>query len=425
MNAHDEAIRLLWDAKPEEALHLLEGLAGSADALNDRAAALYALGEKEKALALLDEALTLDPDHGAAMLNSKYIRAAVPASQSRHKVLEDWGAPAGPEPTVSVIMRTYNRTDFIKEAIKSVLCQTRSDFEVVVVNDGGTRGCEEIIKRLGGGKIRYVYIEHCGAPFAFNAGLAHARGKYITYLDDDDIFYPDHIELLAGYLDKHPETSVVYAYAYRAAQKFDGKEWRVTKRDLLSFEPVDRSKLLRSNRLSVLNLMHRREIIEEIGGFNEALEVAMDWEMWIRMTARYKLERIEKVTAEYRMRPGAAQLTAKVLRQRHHDNIVIFLHRLFPLTSYMPDSPAYKKALKILGQMARRYPQMLDIIDLRYITGRPRKMYPLFHAMGKGLIGEGYREAAAASFRAAIAMSPWEPKLYFAWIQAALGANKR
>jgi len=425
--SHEKAVRLLWEGRSEEAVALLESLPSSPDVLNDRAVALYMSGRGEEALELVGKALEADPTHGAAILNAKYMRAAIEAAlcPSKHKVLEDRGPPPGPEPAVSVIMPTYNRVDFIEEAIGSVLAQTRSDFEIVVVNDGGTRDCEEIIKRVGADRVRYIYIEHAGLSTALNAGIAHSRGRYIAYLDDDDVYYPDHIEALADYLDERPEAKVAYSHAKRATQVKEGRSWRVARRDVVNREPFDRKRLLRSNRLAVLNVMHRRELVDEIGGFNEALDAGMDWEMWIRMSASHEFHRIDRMTSEYRVRSNASQMTAHVLKMRASDNTVAFLHRLLPLTSRMPEIPGYSFALKFFGRLAKKYPETIKAVDLRYLTDKPQKAYPLFYTMGKALAGMGRHEAAAASFMAAVRVAPWEPKLYFAWAKTVIKGSGR
>jgi len=187
------------------------------------------------------------------------------------------------------------------------------------------------------------------------------------------------------------------------------------KRDVIYREPFDRKKLLRSNRLAVLNVMHRKQVVEEIGTFNEFFTRSMDWEMWIRMSGRYHFYRIDKVTGEYRIRGGKHQLSSSTSLHRYFDNIAIFIHKLSMIVSFRPENPDYEKAMAAMGKVSSNFPETLDAVDLRYLTDRPQKMYPLFYTLGKVLEKEGKNAAARAAYRAAAQISLWEPKLYFAW----------
>lgn len=423
---HEIATRYLWEGKAAEAVSILDGLPETPDVLNDRAVSLYMLNEKDIAINILDRALDMKPDHGPAQLNSKYMRIVQPHAPSRYRVLEDWGAPPGPAPAISVIMPHYNRAEFLEEAVRSALDQTRSDLEIVIANDGGNRDCEAIIENIGLEKIRYLYIEHGGQSVALNAALAHARGRYIAYLDDDDIYYPKHVETLAEYLDARPDAMVAFAHAVRAEQTFSNGKWIVTERKIVNREPYNRERMLRSNRMTAPHVvMHRREAIDAVGGFHEGLMAAKDWDLWLRIGAQYEFHRVDEVTSEHRIRTtGETQITARVMRQRHYDNFIIYLHKITPITSLMPGNASYNRAMRIFGGLALRHPEALDAIDLRYLRSRPKKWYPMFYAMGKGLLGEGLRDAAKDTFLAAAAAAPWEPKMYLAYAKAAMGVKR-
>jgi radical SAM protein with 4Fe4S-binding SPASM domain len=126
---------------------------------------------------------------------------------------------AGKTPLVSVIVPTHNRPEMLVEALQSVLNQTFQDFEILVVNDAGA-DVRQVVEALNGsGKI--TYLEHDtnrGLGAARNTGIQHARGKYIAYLDDDDRFYPEHLETLANFLESS-HYLVAYTDAYQAHQR--------------------------------------------------------------------------------------------------------------------------------------------------------------------------------------------------------------
>lgn len=112
------------------------------------------------------------------------------------------------EPMVSVIIPTYNRSGFLIEAIESVLAQTYDDIEIVIVDDGSTDDTKEKLKPYQD-KIEYVYIENGGPARARNVGMTMARGKYISFLDSDDLYYPYKIKTQVDFLEDHADVDLV------------------------------------------------------------------------------------------------------------------------------------------------------------------------------------------------------------------------
>ena len=111
---------------------------------------------------------------------------------------------------VSVLIPTYNRRQYVVEAIESVLAQDYSDMEIIVVDDGSTDGTESALKPYLS-DIRLIRTENRGPASARNVGMAAARGEYIAWLDSDDLYYPFKIELQAGLLDRSPDIGMVYS----------------------------------------------------------------------------------------------------------------------------------------------------------------------------------------------------------------------
>jgi glycosyltransferase involved in cell wall biosynthesis len=113
-------------------------------------------------------------------------------------------------PKVSVIIPTYNRADLVSQAIDSVLQQTFTDFEVIVVDDGSTDDTARVVKAYGD-RVQYVWTTNGGTGHARNVGMLHARGMYFTFLDSDDVLYPYALDLETRLLDKYPSVSMVCA----------------------------------------------------------------------------------------------------------------------------------------------------------------------------------------------------------------------
>ena len=113
-------------------------------------------------------------------------------------------------PTVSVIIPTYNRADLITQAIDSVLQQTYPDFELIVVDDGSTDDTESVVRAYGD-RVRYVRTQNGGTGHARNVGMQHASGRYLTFLDSDDLLYPYALEIETRLLERFPDVSMVCA----------------------------------------------------------------------------------------------------------------------------------------------------------------------------------------------------------------------
>ncbi len=113
---------------------------------------------------------------------------------------------------VSVIIPTYNRADLVCESINSVFAQSYRDFEILVVDDGSTDNTAEVLRPLAAqGLIRYIHQNNGGEASARNKGILEAKGRYIAFLDSDDLFEPEKLELQTAYLQAHPETGLVHS----------------------------------------------------------------------------------------------------------------------------------------------------------------------------------------------------------------------
>src|SRR5437867_2556724 len=133
-------------------------------------------------------------------------------------------------PCVSVVIPVYNGERYLADAIQSVLDQTYENFEVIVVDDGSTDESAAVAKRFGEA-IRYVHQANGGVSKARNTGIAEARGVYLAFLDQDDLWLPDKLSVQVAYLDSHPEVGAVYCQC-----EVKGKGW--LRSSLYYAEPV-------------------------------------------------------------------------------------------------------------------------------------------------------------------------------------------
>ncbi len=186
-------------------------------------------------------------------------------------------------PTVSVIIPTYNRRVYVQEAIDSVLAQTYTDYEIIVIDDGSTDGTGETLRERYGDRIRYEWQENQGESVARNRGIALAQGEYIAFLDSDDLWLPEKLEKQVTYLEEHPEVGAVFCQA-----------WTI---DLLGQRmPVVMGTGITSGQLSLESLLYqntlagpgstlavRTDLLRRIGGFDESIRYAEDWDLGLRL----------------------------------------------------------------------------------------------------------------------------------------------
>ncbi|HOD35758.1 MAG TPA: glycosyltransferase [Syntrophales bacterium] len=235
-----------------------------------------------------------------------YARLAVSEAKKRR---QEKTGPSVSEPLVSVIVPTYNRPDMLDETLKSVLRQTFKDFEIIVINDGGA-DVEDRLKTLNtAGNIHYVRHErNRGLPAARNTGIRLARGKYIAYLDDDDVYYPDHLETLVSHLESN-EHKVAYTDAHRAFQEKRNGRYQIVKKDVPYSFDFDYERILRDNFIPVLCVMHEKSCLGEVGLFDETLKSLEDWDLWMRMSRKFKFAHIPKVTCAFTWRQDGSTMT--------------------------------------------------------------------------------------------------------------------
>jgi glycosyltransferase involved in cell wall biosynthesis len=203
-----------------------------------------------------------------------------------------------PAPKVSVIIPTHNRPDLLKRAIQSVLDQTFEDLEIIVVNDHGA-DISNVLSCFQDDRLIFVtHLQHLGVSAARNTGIALSRGSHICYLDDDDIFYPNHVEVLYSHLVT-TGLKCVYSDAINCSAICKNGEVRVFERRLKYSHDPDRDALLASNRFPVLCFMHARECLDKAGYFDESLKAHEDFDLWLSISAHYEFSHIKDITCEF------------------------------------------------------------------------------------------------------------------------------
>ncbi len=232
------------------------------------------------------------------------------------------------KPTVSIITRTYSgRERWLYESITSVINQTYDHIELIIVEDGGEtqKDLVERCKSLFAGDrvIRYSAQPKRGRSFNGNAGLKIATGDHIMFLDDDDLLFPDHVEILAGELMAEEEISAAYALSWEVATTYYPDEQTLysehmhTTPDLLRQE-FDREILQRHNYLPIQSVLFRRGLFEHYGGFDVEMFQLEDWDLWFRYSSESNFKYIAKVTSLYRTPYNTSERASR--HQLLHEN---------------------------------------------------------------------------------------------------------
>lgn len=212
-------------------------------------------------------------------------------------------------PEFSVIIPTYNRKDMLVKAIKSVLSQTYNNFEIIVVNDAGEDVAGTISELNYENKIKYLqHSKNKGIAASRNTALKSAKGTYIAYLDDDDIYYPHHLETLRKVLQEGT-FKIVYSDAHVICQTFKNNTYVTTHRKVAEIYDFSRERLFVSNYIPVINVAHSSDLLREIGYFDESLKSHEDWEFWLRMAQKHDFYHIKNVTTAFTKRTDNTSLS--------------------------------------------------------------------------------------------------------------------
>ena len=206
---------------------------------------------------------------------------------------------------VSVVVRTKNRPELLYEALSSIRSQTYQNIEVIIVNDGGIDVQNVIDQFQAGLQIKYIqYSQSKGRSSAANIGLSEASGSLLGFLDDDDIFYHDHISTLVEQIELEPSIELVYSdcdlmrYEEGATEFLDSNVVNAQSYKGVNF---DRDQLYQMNYIPIMTALFTRSVLERSGYMDESLDVFEDWDLWIRMSLHSDFKRVPIVTCNYRI----------------------------------------------------------------------------------------------------------------------------
>jgi len=229
-------------------------------------------------------------------------------------------------PKVSVAIPVYNREKYIAQAIDSILAQTFTDFELLLIDDGSADSSVAIIRSYSDPRIRLVcHATNSGVAAARNSAITHARGEYLAFLDSDDWAYPRRLAEQVAFLDRHPDYAAVGTWI--EWMDTEGRPFGRTKRKPTSPEDIAALRLFQSG-IENSASMARTRILREYG-YQEDYDPSEDFDLWARVAAKYKLGTLSTVLVRRRQHPQ--QLTREKAGSAQERRAAIYAAQLATL----------------------------------------------------------------------------------------------
>lgn len=201
-------------------------------------------------------------------------------------------------PRVSIVTPTYNRAQFIGITVRSVLGQTMADWELLIVDDGSTDDTRRVLEPyLGDSRIHYLYQPNQGQSAARNLALDNSRAEFIGFLDSDDIWYDNKLERQLEVFAANPGVHIVHG----DEASLDEHGRVISRHNMQRYSGRITPQLLADNSVSITTALVRRECFDSMGGFDRRYGVADDYELWLRLSARYRFYYEPGLVAGYRI----------------------------------------------------------------------------------------------------------------------------
>lgn len=203
-------------------------------------------------------------------------------------------------PLVSILLRTYNgRGKHLWNALTSISNQTYNNYEVIIVEDG-TKTLKKVVDQFNNKKFRYYSLNQKGGRCRNgNLAMKKAKGEFFTFLDDDDFYFADHIEVLVNEV-LFQKAKIVYSVAFEMLSD-DARIPSFNKWSHKLFQPFNKFKLWQVNYIPILAVMFHRSCYEDEGGFDNSIPYLEDWDLWIRYSKSTSFHFVDKTTAVYRI----------------------------------------------------------------------------------------------------------------------------
>jgi glycosyltransferase involved in cell wall biosynthesis len=228
-------------------------------------------------------------------------------------------------PLFSTVMPVYNHAAFVEEAVRSVLAQSWTDWELIIVDDGSTDGSERIVEELAAGeeRIRVFHQANAGASAARAAGVGKATGQWLTFLDSDDLYYPTALADFHAYIQAHPAAQFIHGFRHRINSDGSITEQAPEYQD----RPTGTVELFQRMFISHLCVCFSRSLLSRTAGYDPSLPCAEDYELYLRLSQACPLEPLGKATGLRRRHAGCISRQSGFVRMVEAEVLRRFIQR--------------------------------------------------------------------------------------------------
>jgi len=224
-------------------------------------------------------------------------------------------------PRVSVIIPAYNPGSLIVQAIESVLAQTFQDFEIIVVDDSSDDGTAERLREYQD-KVRYVRQDRSGSAIARNRGILLSRGRYLAFLDADDLWMPNKLEEQLPLIEGSPNCVLVYSDFNKTGDPDDDVRSGLQAREYWVKDSEFES-LLRQNFIHTSSVLVRKEALADAGIFDPKFKNAQDWDLWVRLAETGNFGFVDQILTHYRVHRNQSVATLSYARNMIYSDHVL------------------------------------------------------------------------------------------------------
>jgi glycosyltransferase involved in cell wall biosynthesis len=230
---------------------------------------------------------------------------------------------------ISIITPTFNREKFLPAAIESVLQQTYSNWELIIVDDGSKDNTKTLIDTYSvkDNRIKYYFQENQGQSIARNKALSVASGEFICFLDSDNYWTKDKLEKSIIAFNKYPDADILYGDCIT----IDEQGHELHRNNMRRHSGKVAHLLLKDNFVSMNTTMTRKECFLELGGMSGKRRVADDYDLWLRMSSRYNFQYIPEYLAYYRVMENQISSNKK-LRFDTNEQIILDFISAYPMS---------------------------------------------------------------------------------------------
>ena len=279
---------------------------------------------------------------------------------------------------ISVIIPVYNGEGTIKETIESVLNQTFSDLEIIIINDGSTDSTLEILSTIDDSRIKVFSYPNAGPSASRNRGIDNSQGEYISFIDADDLWTPDKLESQLQALKSNPQAVVAYSWT----DYIDERSQFLRKGLHPKFKGNVYEELLKGNFLeNGSNPLIQKDAFREVGNFDESLKCigVEDWDMYLRLAAEYqficipspqilyrvssnststKIDKMEKAGL-YVIQKNFAQAPPSFQHHKKETLTNIYIYLALKSVEGIPSFQKSQTGLKYLGYLLKHDPSLI------------------------------------------------------------------